>query len=220
MLYEVILFDLDGVLVDSLETIARILREWAEGHGLDGDRAVALSHGRRDVDVIRLLAPHLDAEEEAARIVAREEHDTAGVRAAPGAARLLSSLSPARWAVVTSGVGAVATARLRAAGLPIPDVLVAAEDVSAGKPHPAGYRQAARRMRCAPERCLVVEDAIPGAQAARAAGMDCLGIGPALNRSPLVVASATTLAEARIDTVVGGISLADVPRQTPASRAP
>lgn len=208
MKYEVMLFDLDGVLADSLGTIERILRVWAKEHGIDDDRAVALSHGRRDVDLIRLLAPHLDAEAEAARIVAREERDTAGVRAAPGAAALLGRLAPERWAVVTSGTRAVATARLRTAGLPVPGVLVAAEDVPVGKPDPAGYLSAAKRMDRAPERCLVVEDAVAGAEAARAAGMDCLGVGPALDGSPLTLAAVPTLAEAELDVAPDGVSLA------------
>ncbi|WP_026413268.1 HAD-IA family hydrolase [Actinomadura oligospora] len=205
--YEVVLFDLDGVLADSLGTIERILRDWAAANGIDGDRAVALSHGRRDVDLIRLLAPRLDAEAEAALIVAREETDTAGVRAAPGAARLLGTLTPRMWAIVTSGTRAVATARLRASGLPVPGVLVAADDVAVGKPDPTGYRLAARLMGRPPERCLVVEDAVAGAEAARAAGMDCLGVGPALEGSPLVVAWSASLAEARVDVSAGGISL-------------
>jgi mannitol-1-/sugar-/sorbitol-6-phosphatase len=187
--YEVILFDLDGVLVDSLRVIERILREWAGEHGLNGDRAVALSHGRRDIDLIRLLAPHLDAEAEAARIVAKEEHDTAGLRALPGAAALLAALPPKAWAVVTSGTRAVATARLSAAGLPMPALLIGAEDVPAGKPDPVGYLWAAQLLGSTARHCLVVEDAKAGAEAAGAAQMDCLGVGAALEGRPdLVIA--------------------------------
>lgn len=182
-----ILFDLDGVLVDSLPVIERILRVWAAEHDLDADKAVALSHGRRDIDLIRLIAPHLDAEAEAARVFEREEHDTTGVRAMPGAADLLATLPADSWAVVTSGTRAVATARIAAAGLPMPRLLLAAEDVVEGKPSPAGYLQAAALLGQDPERCLVVEDAEAGALAARAAGMECLGVGPVLKGRPGLV---------------------------------
>ncbi|WP_433331911.1 HAD-IA family hydrolase [Spirillospora sp. CA-294931] len=197
MTYRALLFDLDGVLVDSLGLIERILREWAAEHGLDADHAVALAPGRRDIDLIRLLAPHLDAEAETARIVAREESDVAGLRALPGAAETLDALSPASWAIVTSGTRAVATARLEAAGLPLPKFLVAAEDVPTGKPDPSGYLKAAALLGRPPEACLVVEDAPAGAQAARAAGMDCLGVGPALTtQSSPAIATAPDLAHA------------------------
>ncbi|TDE01062.1 HAD family hydrolase [Jiangella asiatica] len=176
-----ILFDLDGVLVDSLGLIERILRAWAAEHELDGDRAVALSHGRRDIDVVRLIAPHLDAAAEARRIVEREERDIDGLTAARGAAGLLAALPPGRWAVVTSGTRAVARARLAAAGLPEPAVLVAADDIVHGKPHPEGYLTAAGLLDAVPERCVVVEDAAAGVRAAAAAGMRCIGVGPALS---------------------------------------
>ncbi|MEV4065921.1 HAD family hydrolase [Nonomuraea dietziae] len=134
--YEAILFDLDGVLVDSLGVIERILREWAAEHGLDGDEAVALSHGRRDIDLIRLLAPHLDVEAETARIVATEERDTAGLRGLPGAAELLAALPSTLWAVVTSGTRAVGAPPRRAAARAPPPHHRQAAGEAVGKPHP------------------------------------------------------------------------------------
>ncbi|WP_460351800.1 HAD-IA family hydrolase [Actinoallomurus acanthiterrae] len=208
MAYEAMLFDLDGVLVDSLGVIERILRDWAVAHGVDGDRAVALSYGRRDIDLIQILTPHLDAEAETAEIVAREERETTGLRALPGADALLASLHPEAWAVVTSGTRAVATARLAAVSLPLPKVLVAAEDVPAGKPDPAGYLRAARLLGRSPARCLVVEDAVAGAEAARAAGMDCIGVGQAWDDRPdLVVARVPSLAQVHAGTTAEGISV-------------
>jgi sugar-phosphatase len=174
---EAVLFDLDGVLVDSLGVTERILREWAALRGVDGDRAVELSHGRRDVDVIALLAPHLGVAAEAAWIVGREERAVEGIGAMPGALDLLGALPPARWAVVTSGARAVARGRIAAAGLPEPVRLVAAEDVQRGKPDPQPYLLGADLLGVAPERCLVVEDAMSGVRAARAAGMACVGVG-------------------------------------------
>ncbi|MEW2386597.1 HAD hydrolase-like protein [Micromonospora sp. NPDC047707] len=145
--YHAILFDLDGVLVDSLSLIERILCGWVAAHGLDADKAVELSHGRRDIDVVRAIAPHLDAEAESRRIVEREEHDFDGVRATRGTSRLLSALPANAWATVTSGTRAVAQGRLAVAGLPQPKLLVAADDIKHGKPHPEGYLTAACSVR-------------------------------------------------------------------------
>ncbi len=184
-----ILFDLDGVLVDSLGLIERILREWAAAHGLDGDKAVALSHGRRDIDVVRLIAPHLDVEAEARSILDREAQDFDGLTAAAGAAELLSTLPHERWAVVTSGTRAVALGRLAAVGLPQPKILVAADDVQHGKPHPEGYLTAAELLGAAPTRCVVVEDAPAGVHAANAAGMPCIGVGGALGEVGALLAA-------------------------------
>ncbi|MGW4759711.1 hypothetical protein [Streptomyces chartreusis] len=115
-----ILFDLDGVLVDPMGLIERILREWAQG--------------RRDIDLVRPVAPHLGAEAETRRIAETEEHDFTGLEATPGAARLLDMLPPEAWGIVTSGTRAVARGRLAAAGLPQPVHLVAADDIQRGKP--------------------------------------------------------------------------------------
>jgi mannitol-1-/sugar-/sorbitol-6-phosphatase len=180
---DAILFDLDGVLVDSHPLIERILRTWAVGRGVDPDAAVAASYGRRDIDLVRAVAPNLDAETEAAWIVEREERDFTGVCPVPGAAGLLAALPASRWAVVTSGTRRVATGRLRAAALPEPVHMVTAEDVSEGKPAPEGYLRAADLLRVRPDRCLVVEDAEAGVRAAEAAGMRCLGIGAGLSGS-------------------------------------
>jgi sugar-phosphatase len=182
-----VLFDLDGVLVDSLGVAERILREWAASHGVDGDRAVELSHGRRDVDLVALLAPHLDAQAEAAWIVGREERAVAGITAMPGAFDLLGALPPQQWAVVTSGARAVARGRLAAAGLPEPVRLVAAEDVDRGKPDPQPYLRGADLLGVASERCVVVEDAMSGVRAAGAAGMACVGVGVEVQPSAVAV---------------------------------
>ncbi|RZS40789.1 sugar-phosphatase [Herbihabitans rhizosphaerae] len=172
-----VLFDLDGVLADSTATIHRILRDWAAGHALDAEAAIRLSHGRRAVDVISTLAPHLDPIAEDARIVAVEERDFDGVATVPGAAELIAGLSPDAWAVVTSGARNVARGRLRAAGIPEPRHLVTANDVTTGKPDPEGYLLAARLLDVPPADCVVIEDAIAGRRAAAAAGMRCIGLG-------------------------------------------
>lgn len=176
---DAVLFDVDGVLVGSMELIERVLREWAEGAGLEPDAVVEHSHGRRDVDLIRLVAPGLDAEREARQIAEREERLFTGLREIPGANALVTALPAASWTAVTSGTRAVATGRLTAAGLPVPVHLVGAEDVVQGKPDPEGYLKAARLLGVEPRRCVVFEDAASGVRAAADAGMRCVGVGAA-----------------------------------------
>ena len=165
-----ILFDLDGVLVDSTANVERHWSHWARRHGLAPEELLPIVHGRRAIDTIRIVTPMLDAEREFADLVRLESEDTEGVTAMPGAASLLALLDGARWAVVTSGARPVAVARLRAAGLPMPRVLVTADQVQHGKPHPEGYLTGAGLLETDPSQCAVVEDAPAGAVAARAAG--------------------------------------------------
>ena len=134
-----ILFDLDGVLVDSTRQVDREWREWAARKGVDGDAVMAIAHGVRTIEVIRRVAPHLDAETEAAAIENHEAHDQRGVKVMPGAADLVKSIPDGRWGVVTSGSRLLATNRLRYCGLPVPDVLVTSDDVVNGKPDPEPY---------------------------------------------------------------------------------
>lgn len=171
-----VLFDLDGVLVDSSAVVDRCWSAWADHHSLSVARVLRTARGRRTVETVQALAPHLDAKAEAARLAAQEAADTDGLRVVPGAAALLQTLPAHRWAVVTSGRRAVATARLRHARLPQPDVFITAEDVTNGKPDPEPYLKAARALGYAPSACLVLEDAPAGLQAARSAGMAALGV--------------------------------------------
>lgn len=194
---EALLFDLDGVLVDSTACVESTWRGWAVRHGLDADAIVLMAHGRRAVDTMRLAAPQLDharLEAEVAALAAHEASETAGVREVPGAAALLRSLPPGRWAVVTSGVRAVAEHRLRHVGLPVPTVMVCADEVEHGKPHPEGYLAAATRLGIAPAACLVVEDAPAGLAAAHAAGMRALAV--ATTHPPAALGDADAIAPA------------------------
>ncbi len=171
-----VLFDLDGVLVDSTAYIERQWRDWAARRGVEAERFLRLCHGRRAVETIRLAAPELDAEAEVARFAEFAVEDGARFDPLPGARELLEGLPGGLWAVVTSGVRASAARRIREAGLPRPRVLVAAEDVEHGKPSPEGYLLAAERLDVAPTGCVVIEDAPPGVEAARAAGMRTIGL--------------------------------------------
>jgi sugar-phosphatase len=171
-----ILFDLDGVLVDSTRAVDREWREWARRKGVDGNAVMAIAHGVRTIEVIRRVAPHLDADAEAWEIENEEANDQQGVHVMPGAVALERSIPEGRWGVVTSGTRLLASARLRFCGLPVPKVLVTAEDVSHGKPHPEPYLKGAELLGFKPADCMVIEDAPAGIQSARAGGFKVIGI--------------------------------------------
>jgi mannitol-1-/sugar-/sorbitol-6-phosphatase len=166
-----ILFDLDGVLVDSAAYVEQQWRRWASARGLRPEPFLRVCHGRRALETIRMAAPQLDAEAEVRAFQPVEEAGAETIGPLAGSARLLTSLPPGTWAVATSGVRPVATSRLRRAGLPVPPVLICAEDVTRGKPSPDAYLLAAQSLGMLPADCLVIEDAPAGVQAARAAGM-------------------------------------------------
>lgn len=170
------LFDLDGVLVDSTRHIEQQWRSWALAKGLSPDPFLRVCHGRRALETIQLAAPELDAEAEIAAFRLDPLSEAAGLPPVEGAAHLLDLLPSSGWAVATSGPRATAIARLQGAGLPIPPVLVSAEDVVRGKPHPDVYLTAAARLDLTPQDCVVVEDAPAGIEAARAAGMRVLAL--------------------------------------------
>jgi mannitol-1-/sugar-/sorbitol-6-phosphatase len=171
-----ILFDLDGVLVDSTPSVSRQWRNWAEENGIDPDLAASLAHGVRTVDTVRRVAPHLDAEAETKKIEERESNDTDGVLIMAGAGELLRSLPPERWCIVTSGTRRVASSRLLAGKLPVPRVMVTGTDVTKGKPHPEPYLKGAELLGMKPEECLVIEDAPAGIRAAHTGGMKAIAL--------------------------------------------
>ena len=187
-----IVFDLDGVLVDSTGYIEQQWRHWAVSKGLPVEPFLRVCHGRRSQETIRLAAPHLDAEAEVAAFVPQEEELGQVLGPVEGAPRLLDTLPVGTWAVATSGTRAMATERLRRAGLPIPVVLVCAEDVQRGKPSPDVYLLAAAGLGVVPAQCLVVEDAPAGIEAARAAGMEVVALTTTHRREELGADACTT----------------------------
>jgi sugar-phosphatase len=193
-----ILFDLDGVLVDSTRSVSYQWLSWAKDHGIAAEVMLPIMHGRRTVEVIRIAAPDLDAEAEAKMIEKRGAEDHERVNVIPGAAELLASLPVDRWAVVTSATRYVAKIRLEHFQLPIPKVLVAADDVAAGKPDPAPYLQGARMLGIPPAECLVIEDAPAGIRSAHAGGMKAIGVTTTFPASELKEADAVIPALAQI----------------------
>lgn len=170
------MFDLDGVLCDSTKAVDREWREWAARKGVDGDAVMAIAHGVRTIEVIRTVAPHLDAEREAAAIENHEAHHQRGVTVMPGAVKLVKSIPAGRWGVVTSGSRVLARNRLRHCGVPVPPALVTSDDVVNGKPHPEPYLKGAASLGFAPAECLVIEDAPAGIESAHAAGMRAIAL--------------------------------------------
>jgi sugar-phosphatase len=179
--FQSLLFDMDGTLVDSTPVVERTWQRFAKRHALNASTILAWSHGRRTAETVAQFAPaHIDLEHETAKIVAEEIADIDGITAIAGAKRLLYALPEDRWALVTSASRELAIRRMLAAALPIPKVLISAEDVIKGKPAPDGYLVAAKTLGASPKDCLVFEDTITGLKAAHAAGMRAFAIGPKL----------------------------------------
>ncbi|MEZ5240087.1 MAG: HAD-IA family hydrolase [Microthrixaceae bacterium] len=172
---EAILSDIDGTLIDSTAAVNQAWIAWADRYDLDADQILKVCHGRRSADTVAMF---IDCPRRVEALAALEALDAANVdvTALPGASALLSSVPSGRWASVTSGSRAVMEHRLRVTGLPVPDVLVSAEDVVRGKPDPEGYAKAAAALGYDVGRCLVIEDAPAGIEAGRRAGATVLGV--------------------------------------------
>jgi len=165
-----LLFDLDGVLIDSTPAVTRVWRGWAVEHGFNPDEVIAHAHGRPSLATIRQYLRNADHEAENREVERREIQDLEGVVPLPGALGLLASLPGDRWTIVTSCTRALAEVRIRAAGLPLPQQLITASDITHGKPHPEPYLKAASILGFAPSSCVVLEDVPAGIRSGKAAG--------------------------------------------------
>ncbi len=192
---DAILFDLDGVLLNSTSCIERHWQEWAEKYEIDLNLVLQNAHGVRTIETIRKVAPHLDAEKEAAEFTANEILDTEGVVAIPGAKALMEHLPPGKWAIVTSGGYDLVQARLKKAGLRTPKFIITGDDVPHGKPSPLPYLTGANKLGVSAKNCVVIEDAPIGVTAGKAAGMTVIGIASTHPAVELVNAGVDFLVE-------------------------
>jgi sugar-phosphatase len=165
---------------------------------------MAVGHGVRAVDVIRAVAPHLDAEAEVKKLESREADDRDGVVVMPGAVELVGTIPEGRWCVVTSGTRHLASARLRMFGIPVPKVMITADDVADGKPHPGPYLKGAELLGVSPAECLVIEDAPAGIQSAHAGGMKTIALTSTYPASALGKADAVVQRLAQIQVSLEG----------------
>ena len=171
-----ILFDMDGVLINSIGAAVRCWKRWAKMYGVPNAEEFEIPHGVRSIDLVKMLRPDIDPQEGLRAIEDMEVEDVADLQVLPGVKALLESLPPERWAIVTSATRRLLLARLKAAGLPAPERIISAEMVERGKPDPEPYRRGAELLGFRPEKCVVVEDAPSGVGAGKAAGCRVLGV--------------------------------------------
>ena len=200
---EAILFDLDGVLVDSTKSVIAVWTAWSERNGIPPARTLDVIHGRRTIEGLQILAPHLDLKSEVEGIESAITLQKGGTTPIRGAAQLLASLPDGRWAVVTSGLREFAKIRLHDASLPIPKVLIAADDVTNGKPHPEPYLKGAELLGIPSADCLVIEDAPNGIRAGKQAGMNVVGLATTYSAKELHEANAVVQSLTQIQASAG-----------------
>jgi len=180
-----LLFDLDGVLIDSNPAVSRVWSAWAEERGFDPAEVVAHAHGRPSLATVRKYLPTADHEAENREVERREIKDVEGVVLLPGARELLQSLPPDRWTIATSCTRPLAEVRLRAAGLPVPERLVTSTDVTHGKPNPEPFLKAAAKLGFPASACVVLEDAPAGIRAGKAAGSRVIALRTTVQEAEL-----------------------------------
>ena len=190
-----VLFDLDGVLVDSTPAVARVWTQWATKHGFVPEEVVRQAHGRPSITTIRELLPRANHDVENREVERSEIEDVEGVIPLPGAVELLQIIPQDRWAIATSCSRPLAEVRIRAAGLPFPKHLITSTDVKRGKPDPEPYIKAANILGLAPADCVVVEDAPAGIRAGKAAGARVFALRTTAPDAELIEAGADWIAD-------------------------
>jgi sugar-phosphatase len=183
-----ILFDMDGVLISSTGADERCWLRWAKHHNMEGTFSLQSTHGRRALDTLRALRPDLDPVVEQRRLEDYDAEDHSGLIVLPGVEKLLASLPADRWTIVTSATVRLLQGRLGYAKLPVPAVLVSADKVVNGKPHPEPYLTGAKLLGLAPADCLVIEDSPAGVASGNAAGCKVLAVLSSHSQSELIEA--------------------------------
>src|ERR1700722_3242229 len=200
-----VLFDLDGVLIDSNPAVDRVWQGWAAEHGFEASEVIRRAHGRPSRTTVREYlpeAPEALVEAEHQKLVKAEVADVGGIVPLPGVMNLLKSLPRERWAIVTSGTYELATTRIRAAGIPWPKNLVTASDIKKGKPDPEPYLKGASLLGLSAAECVVMEDADPGILAGKAAGARVIGVRtPTVPDAELIAAGADWMVDNLADVV-------------------
>jgi sugar-phosphatase len=194
-----LLFDMDGVLINSTPAVARVWRRWAIEHGFNPEEVVARAHGRPSLTTVREYLPNADHEAENREVERREIDDLEGVIPLPGALDLLASLPADRWTIVTSCTRPLAEVRIRAAGLPLPKKLITSNDITHGKPHPEPYVKGAAVLGFPPAECIVLEDVPAGVRAGKAAGARVIAFKTTVQDSVLREAGADWILNSCVD---------------------
>ena len=175
--FKAIIFDLDGTLVDSEGIVELVMRSWCLEKDIAYESLVDSSRSSKTEDTVRSVAPHLDCKHEADQIEAREREELKNLQEIKGANNFLNQVPTTQWAISTSSDSKTAIAKLKATGMPLPDVLIGGDQVKHGKPHPESYLSAARELGVSPHDCLAFEDSNTGISSALAAGCSVIAIG-------------------------------------------
>ena len=207
-----LLFDLDGVLINSTPAVARVWHRWAVEHGFNPEQVVARAHGRPSLTTVREYLPNADHQAENREVERREIEDLEGVVPLPGALELLSSLPEDRWTIVTSCTRPLAEVRIKAAGLPLPKKLITSNDITHGKPNPEPFLKGASVLGFPASECVVLEDVPAGVSAGKAAGASVIAFTTTVQEPALTEAGATWIlkncADIRVINQAGGLALA------------
>jgi sugar-phosphatase len=190
---DALLFDLDGVLINSTPAVARVWRKWATEHGFNPDEVVARAHGRPSLTTVREYLPNADHEAENREVERREIEDLEGVVPLPGALDLLASLPQDRWTIVTSCTRALAEVRIAAAGLPLPQKMITSNDITHGKPHPEPYLKGAALLGFSANDCVVFEDVPAGVRSGKQSGAKVIAFTTTVPKPVLEEAGANWL---------------------------
>ena len=198
-----VLFDLDGVLIDSTRAVARVWHRWAVEHRFEPEEVIKRAHGRPSLTTLREYLPDADHAVENREVERREMEDLEGVVLLPGSVQLLAELPPDRWTIVTSCTRPLAETRLRAAGLPIPERMVTSNDIRNGKPHPEPYLNGASVLGFSAADCVVVEDVPAGIRAGKASGANVIAFRTTVKDPELLAAGADWVLNNCSDIAVG-----------------